>query len=347
MDLFAGCGAMTRGFVDCGRFEPVFAVEMDTYAAATYEANFGAAHLEVKPIEEVQDFEGVDVVIGGPPCQGFSTLNRNRVGFERRALWLEYWKALRSSGARAFVMENVPQLLKSPEYREFERLARQSFTVEARVLDAADYGVPQRRRRAIVIGAVADRVPWPEPTHADPDKPALARDAWRTFRDAVDGLSLVPDGQNWHVGRNPRPKSKLRYRAVPLDGGNRFQMQENLERFGLGDLVLPCFRKKTTGTTDVFGRLWWDRPSVTIRTEFYKPEKGRYLHPSEHRAITVREAARLMSFDDKFILPSDQSMTSIARQVGNAVPPLLARRIAQTLADALDAASSPVISAAA
>jgi DNA (cytosine-5)-methyltransferase 1 len=124
-------------------------------------------------------------------------------------------------------------------------------------------------------------------------------------------------------------------------------MQENLERFGLGDLVLPCFRKKTTGTTDVFGRLWWDRPSVTIRTEFYKPEKGRYLHPSEHRAITVREAARLMSFDDKFILPSDQSMTSIARQVGNAVPPLLARRIAQTLADALDAASSPVISAAA
>jgi DNA (cytosine-5)-methyltransferase 1 len=130
----------------------------------------------------------------------------------------------------------------------------------------------------------------------------------------------------------------MRYKAVPKDGGNRFQMQEKLDRDGLGHLVLPCFRKKPTGTTDVFGRLWWDRPSVTIRTEFYKPEKGRYLHPSEDRAITVREAARCMSFDDSFHFPEEQSMTSVARQIGNAVPPLLAQRLAEAIVLTLDAA---------
>ena len=139
-------------------------------------------------------------------------------------------------------------------------------------------------------------------------------------------------GVNWHNARNPRPESVRRYKAVPRDGGNRFQMQRNLDHAGLGHLVPACWRNKPTGTTDVFGRLWWDRPAYTLRTEFYKPEKGRYLHPSAHRPITVREAARCMSFDDDFVLPVDQSMTSIARQVGNAVPPLLARRIAEVVA---------------
>ena len=91
------------------------------------------------------------------------------------------------------------------------------------------------------------------------------------------------------------------------DPGNRFQMQENLDRAGLGALVPACWRNKPTGTTDVFGRLWWDRPAFTIRTEFYKPEKGRYLHPSEHRPITVREAARCMSMPDDFLLPGRAS----------------------------------------
>jgi DNA (cytosine-5)-methyltransferase 1 len=113
-------------------------------------------------------------------------------------------------------------------------------------------------------------------------------------------------------------------------------MQRNLDRAGLGELVPRCWREKPTGTTDVFGRLWWDKPAYTIRTEFYKPEKGRYLHPSAHRPITVREAARCMSFDDEFVFPEDQAMTSVARQIGNAVPPLLARRIAEGLAAHLD-----------
>jgi DNA (cytosine-5)-methyltransferase 1 len=362
VDLFAGCGGMTRGFEDSGAFESVFAVEFDRDAAATYAANFGD-HVACGPIEDVAAFPAADVVIGGPPCQGFSPLNRDAVGFERRGLWREYLRALEAVEPRAFVMENVPELLRSAEFVEFQRRAESlGFEVESAILNAADFGVPQRRRRAIVIGTRSAAPPWPSPTHAEdpPSNPAslvaqrvtkdnglpadeVRRADWVTFREAVEGLSLQPDGKRWHRPRNPRPESVRRYKAVPRDGGDRFAMQRNLDRAGLGDLVPRCWREKPTGTTDVFGRLWWDRPALTIRTEFYKPEKGRYLHPSAHRPITVREAARLMSFPDDFVLPEEQSMSSVARQVGNAVPPLLARRIAEALAASLQGEPRPAV----
>lgn len=332
---------MTRGFVDTGVFEPVFAVEMDADAAATYGANFGADHVFAGKIEDVISFPDADVVIGGPPCQGFSPLNRDGVGLERRALWREYLRALDEAEPEAFVMENVPELLVSPEYEEFREAARaRGFRVHGEVLNAADFGVPQRRRRAIVVGSRLGAPPWPRATHSDPDAPTIGTEPWRTFRDAVEGLSLKPTGQDWHNPRNPRAESVRRYKAVPRNGGNRFDMQRNLDQAGLGHLVPACWRNKPTGTTDVFGRLWWDRPAYTIRTEFYKPEKGRYLHPSAHRPITVREAARCMSFEDDFVLPLDQSMTSVARQVGNAVPPRLAYAIASALAGHMAATSS-------
>ncbi len=338
IDLFAGCGGMTRGFLDSRRFKAVFAVERDPDAAATYRKNFGD-HVAEVPIEDVAVFRSVDVVIGGPPCQGFSPLNRDAVGFERRGLWREYLRALEQAEPEAFVMENVPELLSSAEYAEFKELAEGElgFKVDERVLNAADYGVPQRRRRAIAIGVKSGKVPWPEPTHAEPGASSKGRKRWVSFRSAVKGLPLQPDGKAWHRSRNPRPFSVRRYKAVPRDGGNRFQMQRNLDKAGLGHLVPRCWREKPTGTTDVFGRLWWDKPALTIRTEFYKPEKGRYLHPSAHRPITVREAARCMSFRDGFKFPEDQAMTSVARQIGNAVPPLLARRLAEALAAHLDA----------
>ncbi len=379
VDLFAGCGGMTRGFEDSGAFRSVFAVELDRDAAATYAANFGD-HVACGRIEDVAAFPAADVVIGGPPCQGFSPLNRAAVGFERRGLWRQYLRALEAIEPRAFVMENVPELLRSAEYAEFRRRAEAlGFRVEGEILNAADFGVPQRRRRAIVIGLRPPRAaatPWPAPTHADPAGATLVIDTrtsvagagrgaddragatlvaqratsvgggrlpWVTFREAVEGLGLRPDGRRWHRPRRPRPESVRRYKAVPRDGGDRFAMQRNLDRAGLGDLVPRCWRQKPTGTTDVFGRLWWDRPALTIRTEFYKPEKGRYLHPSAHRPITVREAARLMSFPDDFVLPEDQSMSSVARQVGNAVPPLLARRLAEALAASLRGEARPAV----
>jgi len=124
IDLFAGCGAMTRGFVDTGRFRPVLAVESDPDAAETYVANFGWDHLDARPIQEVRDFPLVDVVIGGPPCQGFSTLNRGRTSTESRARWRDYLRAIKASQPPLFVMENVPQMLQSAEFSAFRKAAQ-------------------------------------------------------------------------------------------------------------------------------------------------------------------------------------------------------------------------------
>jgi DNA (cytosine-5)-methyltransferase 1 len=132
---------------------------------------------------------------------------------------------------------------------------------------------------------------------------------------------------DWHIGRHPNPVSLERYRAVP-PGGNRFDLQRNRP-----DITPRCWLEKPSGSTDLFGRLWWNRPSVTIRTEFYKPEKGRYLHPEADRPITHREAARLQSFPDDFVWMG--SKIEVARQIGNAVPPLLGYAIARAVYAAL------------
>ena len=334
IDLFAGCGGMTLGFEGTGSFESIFAVEWDRDAAETYRRNFGD-HAFVGPIEAVAEFPRTDVVVGGPPCQGFSPLNMARVGLDRRTLWTEYLRALEEAEPDAFVMENVPELLRSGEYVAFRAAAEAiGFTVDGRILNAADYGVPQRRRRAIVVGSRRGSFRWPRQSHFPPDAIPFSGGHWRTFRDAVEGLPLTPSGENWHNPRNPRPISVERYRTIPGEGEGRFDLAERRP-----DITPACWLRKKTGSTDVFGRLWWDRPAFTIRTEFYKPEKGRYLHPSEHRPITVREAARCMSFPDDFEFPASQSMTSVAKQIGNAVPPDLAGHIASALAAHLETAA--------
>src|SRR5947208_1141826 len=135
---------MTLGYEQSGRFRAVFAVEFDPDAAETYRRNFGD-HVAEKPIEEVKKFPAADVIIGGPPCQGFSPLNRDGVGLERRGLWREYLRALDESDAAAFVMENVPELLRSAEYAQLKgRAEKLGYVVDGKVLNAADYGVPQR-----------------------------------------------------------------------------------------------------------------------------------------------------------------------------------------------------------
>lgn len=331
IDLFAGCGGLTRGFVDDGRFRSVLAVEWDEDAAATYRANFGD-HVFCGPIERVEAFPSADVIVGGPPCQGFSPLNMRRVGLERRTLWREYLRALKEAQPEVFLMENVPQLLRSAEYAAFGKAAAKlGFNIVGEVLNAADFGVPQTRRRAIVIGSRLGEPSMPVPTHFPPTASVAGKPTWRTVRDAIGDLDPTPTGRDWHNPRNPRPVSLARYRTIPGEGEGRFELAARRP-----DITPPCWLRKKTGSTDVFGRLWWNRPAYTIRTEFYKPEKGRYLHPSEHRPITVREAARLMSFPDDFVLPSDQSMTSIARQIGNAVPPRLALHLAASVAAHID-----------
>jgi len=349
IDLFCGAGGMSLGFVDrrfCGGFECVLAVDNDEPSLATHSANFDGK-VVCRNIEdwlaEKPRIPQADVVIGGPPCQGFSLLNKKRNGDHRRALWEPYLDVVERCGAKLFVMENVTELYRSEELVQIKRRARRmGFKVEATVLNAADYGAPQTRKRTIIVGWRAEGVCAPlfppPPTHAAPElKTSLP--PWRTVRQAIGDLRK-PKGTeigevsplDLHFGRNPTEISLARYRAVP-PGGNRFDLQKNARH-----ITPACWIKKTSGGTDLFGRLWWDRPSVTIRTEFFKPEKGRYLHPVEHRPITHREAARLMGFPDDFVFKGGK--TDIAKQIGNAVPPDLAAAIAAMVKTCLNAFSA-------
>lgn len=330
IDLFSGAGGMTLGFEGEG-FESVFAVEIEAAACKTYAANFGC-YVYHGPIEDLDDFPDADVIIGGPPCQGFSPLGRDRDHSSRsemNALWEHYIRAVRSVRPKAFVIENVPEFLKSAQFASFEEFAGRDpilrqYSFKTAVLNAADYGVPQRRRRGFVFASRVGEPHFPTKTHGPETDPPRAP---ATVRDAIHDLPLEPDGRNWHIGRNPHATSIDRYRAVP-EGGNRFDLARNRP-----DLLPACWRNKPTGTTDVFGRLWWNRPALTIRTEFFKPEKGRYLHPEADRPITHREAARLQTFPDDFIF--EGSKIEVARQIGNAVPPILAAAIAREVAAVL------------
>jgi DNA (cytosine-5)-methyltransferase 1 len=344
IDLFSGAGGMSLGFVDrrfCGAFECVLAVDNDAAALATHEANFGGKIVRGN-IEDWLDtnprIPKADIVIGGPPCQGFSLLNKKRAGDDRRALWEPYLDVVERCDAKVFVMENVSELYRSQELLQIQKRARRlGFETRAAILNAADYGAPQTRKRTLVIAWRADSVPGPvfppPPTHATPEL-ITGLPPWRTVREFISDLGKPVGTEigtvaplDLHFGRNPTPTSLARYKAVP-PGGNRFDLQKKARH-----LTPRCWIKKTSGGTDLFGRLWWDRPSVTIRTEFFKPEKGRYLHPSEHRPITHREAARLMGFPDDFVFKG--SKIEIAKQIGNAVPPPLAAAVAAVVRDAL------------
>jgi DNA (cytosine-5)-methyltransferase 1 len=320
LDLFSGAGGFTVGFVKEG-FRPVLGVDFDQWAIETYAKNFGR-HASCTDIAKIRSFPKADVIVGGPPCQGFSQLGSHIPDDPRNQLWRHYLRAVRQVRPRVFVMENVPQLLKSAEYECFESLVKGlGYKVTAGVLNAADFGVPQRRRRAIVIGTMHHKPSLPDATHRDPKQMSLfssGLEPWVTLKEAIGDLPLQPDGKDWHIGRNPSPKSVQRYKHVP-EGGNRWDLPRRL--------MPECWIRKVSGGTDLFGRLWWNQPAFTIRTEFFKPEKGRYLHPQADRPITHREAARIQSFPDDFVFVGPK--IAVARQIGNAVPCLLARAIAR------------------
>jgi DNA (cytosine-5)-methyltransferase 1 len=343
IDLFAGAGGFSLGFKRAftNDFVPVWANDNNTYAVATYNDNFGEHCVEGDIIDVLKDKKTYipqsDVVIAGPPCQGFSLLNKNRSDDSRKHLWRPFLEVVERSGAQVFVMENVPQLLGSEEHQQIAEAARAlGFQLASAKLHAADYGVPQLRQRAFIVACrftdPAEFFPPPK-THYNPNNGhgnTANRKAWSTVRDAIGDLP-APVGTeireesapfDIHFGRSPTPMSVQRYMAIPEEGMNRFDLQ----RHAL-ELTPQCWIRKTSGGTDLFGRLWWNRPAFTIRTEFFKPEKGRYLHPSQHRPITHREAARLQSFPDSFRFTG--SKTEIAKQIGNAVPPLLSQHIAE------------------
>lgn len=345
LDLFAGAGGLTAGFHAASpRYQSVRAVEMDLAAAASYAATFGDDIVYAGSIQDWlvnEPVPQVDVVVGGPPCQGFSNLGKRDANDERNLLWRQYAATIRRAKPKYFVVENVAAFAKSSQFTDFQLATApggllEEYDFRHAVLNAADYGAFQARKRAVVIGFHRDlSFPgFPAPTHLK---------AHRSVGEAFDGISWTPPrtemperrfhfadrtfpgayrAAELHLDREYRQISIDRFAAIP-PGGNRFDLPD--------ELLAPCWRNHKSGSGDVMGRLYWDKPSVTIRTEFFKPEKGRYLHPEANRAITHYEAAVLQGFpeDHRFV----GSKTAIARQIGNAVPIPLGAAVAKVLAD--------------
>jgi DNA (cytosine-5)-methyltransferase 1 len=383
MDLFAGCGGFAEGFRSYAAngtqvesaFEGVAAVDIDGAALATFETNHPSADAMCLGIEDFDPspfVDRIDVITGGPPCQGFSGLGKGYWDDPRNSLWREYVRVVSTIQPRVFVMENVDRFLKSFEYEGLMEAVRPGgylaeYTLVAGVLNAADYGVAQARRRSILIGTHRDLgapVPLPVPTHArgvsqssddlllfDPDpivQPWVSVDAIfdRSARLPLEGTELpkrfsaagVPGPfrtSELHIGRAPTALSLARYRAIP-PGGNRRHLSGRWAQIDGRECYLSTesWDKHHTGSADVMGRLWLGRPSVTIRTEFFKPEKGRYLHPVEHRPITHYEAALIQGFPEDYLWHGTK--IEIAKQIGNAVPVGLARAIAGAIHERLE-----------
>lgn len=336
LDLFAGCGGLTQGFLASGRFRSVGAVEKDSDAAATYAMNFGE-HIHVG---EIQDWSRgslhlAEVVVGGPPCQGFSALGKRDSLDPRNALWQSYVDVLVKVRPIFFVLENVPPFLDTTEFVALQREARPggrlaAWRLEAHVLHAARYGAAQARRRAIVVGRPAGTRPLGPPPEVA--RQSTLADALRDVDPKVSDVHLpethievrgrVVRGafktRELHVTVQASSISKERYRAIP-PGGSRLDLPDHLK--------LPAWRGDYDGAADVMGRLRWDRPSVTLRTEFFRPEKGRFLHPDEDRPLTHYEAALVQGFPEEYSWCG--SKASIARQIGNAVPVPLAAAVAE------------------
>jgi DNA (cytosine-5)-methyltransferase 1 len=336
---------MTEGFHASGPFKTVQAVELDAAAAASYAATFGDI-VHVGPIGDWLascEVPSVDVVIGGPPCQGFSTLGKQDAEDARNALWRDYAQTIVRAAPKYFVLENVGAFLTSRQFGDLREATEPGglladYAVEPGVLNAADFGAAQARRRTILIGHHRDLPApgLPSTTHVGRHVPLS--DVLKGVRRRVSSTELPPrstmvDGRlrpgpfsttELHVGRTYTATSMARIRSIP-PGGNRFDIPENL--------LPPCWQKHKSGSADVMGRLRRDKPSVTIRTEFFKPEKGRYLHPTEDRALTHYEAALIQGFPKSHQWVG--SKTAIARQIGNAVPIPLGRAIADHLADAM------------
>jgi DNA (cytosine-5)-methyltransferase 1 len=312
VDLFAGAGLLSHAFAQEG-FDVVFAVEQNAVACRTYEANLGS-HVKCADVTEVQPPRGMcDVLVGGPPCQGFSTLGKRDASDPRNALSFEMVKWAEQLTPKTVVIENVAAFLGAPVWADVaERLEAMGYTVKALTLNAHDFGAPQLRSRSFTIASlhpVGPPVPVVEPV-------ATVREAWA-------GLPETPDGENHHYSPSPSDLALSRMRVIPPGGDKRDVMERAPE------LAAPSWWGVRSAVTDVWGRMEWDRPCNTLRTALLNPSKGRYLHPEQNRVISLREAARLHSIPDEWTFVG--TPYQIARQIGNSVPPALGRAVARTV----------------
>lgn len=343
IDLFAGVGGLSLGFEQQG-FDVVLANEYDKAIAEAYRINHKRTKMIVGDITSLdlqQTFGGwagrIDVVIGGPPCQGFSQKGRRKTIYDERNFLFQYYvKVVELVKPAYFVMENVPNLLTAESgffRREIQELFQtMGYALQMGVLNASDYGVPQNRRRAVILGklgAQAPALPLPQQTSV-------------TTWDAISDLAYLASGE----GEAEQPYRNAPQSAYQMllrgDCGvlyNHVATRHSalaLERLTLippnaGREVLPKEHLTKSIYSGTWTRMRKDEISVTITTRFDTPSSGKFTHPYLDRAITVREAARIQSFPDTFRFVGNKG--SQMKQVGNAVPPLLAAAVAKVIKD--------------
>lgn len=349
IDLFAGAGGLTLAARELG-IRVLAAVENYKHACDTYEQNFIAGANGTVPRLYRQDIrklapktllsdlklkEGeLDILMGGPPCQGFSAhrINDAGVGDPRNDLLLRYFTFVRALRSKVFVVENVPGLLWPRHAAYLNRFTNQArhagyCLLEPVILNARDFGVPQNRKRVFLVGFrsdIAPRITWPPPaTHGDPNSEEVKHGKLNPWVPAstVFELPLKEDDPNAIHMQHSNELIAV-FAKTPKNGGSRKDSGR----------VLKC-HKDHNGHKDVYGRIDPSKPGPTMTTACINPSKGRFVHPTENHSITVRHAARFQSFPEEFAFSGGLMADGI--QVGNAVPPLLGKSVLSHLASSL------------
>jgi DNA (cytosine-5)-methyltransferase 1 len=332
IDLFSGCGGLTDGLKRAD-FSVIGAVEFDKFAADTFRLNHSESNLleadvrnvdQKKWMRELGLNEGdLDLLAGCPPCQGFSSL-RTKNGFkkindERNNLILEMYKFVTVFKPKSILIENVPGLSEQNVFFDFIKMIEEDgYLVSWEIHDVQNFGVPQRRRRLVLIAGKGFAIPFPNKVQSK-----------NTVRKAIG--NLLPAGNSGDplhdIKENRTERIKTLISKIPKDGGSRIDLPR--------EYWLPC-HLKANGFKDVYGRMSWDNVSPTITGGCFNPSKGRFLHPCENRTITLREAALLQTFGFNFKVPSIFSKSAVAQMIGNAIPPEFVKMQAREISLALD-----------
>lgn len=340
IDLFSGVGGMSQGFISKG-FEIIFAIEYDREIANAYKLNHPETEMYNEDICKInlhklrEKHSHVDIVIGGPPCQGFSQKGKRlSLNDNRNFLFKRFIDTVEIFKPKYFVLENVPNILttangffKNEIIEGFEKLG---YTVNAQILNASSYGIPQNRRRAFFIGSLnGDLIEFPKPNKEK-----------TTIQDAIYDLPFIGSGEGSNFyDYQGEPRSN--YQKVLRSNSNGIfnHMATNHSKIAIQRLqLIPKGKGRETLpnkhlTKSIYSGTWCrlieNGIAPTITTRFDTPSSGQFTHPILNRCITVREAARIQSFPDKFIFYGTK--TTQMKQVGNAVPPLLAAEIANVI----------------
>ena len=339
-DLFSGVGGLSQGFISAG-FEIAFAIEFDKEIADAYAKNHPGTEMinenictiDVESVKERHPH--IDLIMGGPPCQGFSQKGkRMSINDPRNFLFQQFVRFVESFKPKYFVLENVPNIITTSNgyFKDqiIESSSKLGYTVNCGVLSASEFGIPQDRHRAVFIGVLGENgIELPKSPHKRV-----------TIEEAIYDLPFIGSGEGEEISqydkkatsdyqKQLRNGSKVLYNHVATKHSDLALERLSLIPKGAGREVLPAEHRTKSIYSGTWCRLLEDGIAPTITTRFDTPSSGRFTHPVLNRCLTVREAARVQSFPDSFRFYGNK--TSQMKQVGNAVPPLLAYAIAQQI----------------